>query len=93
MNNDDLLKDFNRLNKIIDDLLYFNLIHESRLSDIENEISNIYDNENLEWNKEENSEYEEYLLDAPISELYDRAKDKKKFIADLRQSILDNIFR
>ena len=92
MINDEFLKDFNRLNNIIDDLLYFNLIHESRLSDIENEMSNKYDKENFEWNKEENSEYEEYLLDAPILELYTRVKDKEKFIADLRQSILDNIF-
>jgi hypothetical protein len=90
---EDLQKDFNRLSTAINELLYFNLIHESSLVATEEEMAEKYPMETLQWNQENNPEYEEYLETPPLDFIFEQADDQAACMENLREAIKTHIFR
>jgi hypothetical protein len=90
---EDLQKDFNRLSTAINELLYFNLIHESRLVATEEEMAEKYPMETLQWNQENNPDYEEYLETPPLDFIFEQADDQAECMENFREAIKTHIFR
>ncbi len=88
---EDLQKDFNRLSTAINDLLYFNLIHESRLIAVEAEMAEKYPMETLQWNQENNSEYEDFLETPPLGFIFEQSADPTKCMENFREAIKTHI--
>ena len=92
-NSADLNDDFNRLGTAVLELLNFRLIHESRLIATEEAMADMYPMETLQWNQENNPEYEEYLETPPLDFLFQQTEDKEKFMANFQQAIKTHIFQ
>lgn len=89
----DLNEDFNRLSKAVYELLYFGLIHETRLIATEEAMAEMYPMETLQWNQENNPEYEDCLETPPLDFIFEQSDDKEEFMENFQQAIKTHIFQ
>jgi hypothetical protein len=89
-------EDFKKLDAMLSTMLYYNVIHESRINQIEELMALIYKNESLSWNQDNNDEFEEEPMTPPLYEIFELSDNKKQFLDDfiavIQESILGDSF-
>ena len=86
-------EDFKKLDTMLSTMLYYNVIHETRINQIEELMASIYENESLSWNQVNNEEFEEDPMTPPLYDIFELSDNKEQFLEDFIAVIQESICR